>query len=312
MSAGVDTVSIAFRPRPEWFDHAMEQPHQPSGRGIVFDQRGPGESRLGLHFTGACWAEGRLGAMLDNDHRSWNLRPASDVALAERVAREALSDLADDWLDCSGEVRRYDLAHEFEFSEPSDGFAFLRTLAGMCPPRRVLDTYTGSDGQPQTVYVRQARSGIVTERCYDKGRESSSHAPGLRIRYEAQRRPKKTERMTPLAFSRVDLSPDFGRSIRPYMEGGETVIAAGTEATIEHLVGAAARGEISMAKCERMIGTVAILKRYGRAVYPDPQQQQRRLRGLRDAGVSLDRELPPDRVVPVGELLRQSMEAFSA
>jgi len=308
---GVDTVSIAFRPRPEWFDHALEQPHQPSGRGIVFDQRGPGDVRLGAH-SGVCWVEGRLGALLDNDHRSWSLRPARDVAVAERICREALSDLADDWLDCPGEVRRYDLAHEFEFEEPSEGFAFMRTLAGMCPPRRVLDTYCGADGQPQTVYVRQARSGIVTERCYDKGRESSSHAPGLRIRYEAQRRPKKPERMTPRAFSRVDLSPDFGRSIRPYMEGGETVIAAGTDATIEHLAGAAARGEISMAKAERMVGSVMFLKAYGRALYPDVQQQQRRLRGLREAGVALDRELPADRVVPVGQLLRKSMEAFSA
>jgi hypothetical protein len=229
--------------------------------------------------------------MLSGNDRCWDLRPAGDVANVER---------------------RYDLAHEFEFSEPSEGFAFLRTLAGMCPPRRVLDTYTGADGQPQTVYVRQPRSGIVTERCYDKGRESSSHAPGLRIRYEAQRRPKKPERMTPLAFSRVDLSPDFGRSIRPYMEGGESVIAAGTEASIEHLVGAAARGEISIAKAERMIGTVAILKQYGRAVYGDDRKSRRRLQGLREAGVALDRELPADRVVPVGQLLRESMEAFRA
>jgi hypothetical protein len=96
------------------------------------------------------------------------------------------------------------------------------------------------------------------------------------------------------------------------MEGGESVIAAGTEATIEHLAGAAARGELSMAKAERMVGSVMFLKAYGRALYPDVQQQQRRLRGLRDAGVALDRELPADRVVPVGQLLRESMEAFGA
>lgn len=309
--SGVDTLSIAFRPSPRFVDRALKQPHRPSGRGVVFDQLAPGHTRMGSFHNVVYW-EGRADALLRASKVSWGLRPASDVVAAEEAARRALSDLAGVELDAPAEVRRFDLAHEFEFEDSSEGFAFMRTMAGMCPPRRVLDTWSGQDGQPQTVYVRHPRSRVVTERVYDKGLESSSHAPGLRVRYEAQRRPPKAQRMTPAALARADLSSEYGRSLRPYLEGGESVIAAGTEATIEHLVGAAARGDLTMAKAERMIGTVTVLRLYGRAVYPDAQQQQRRLRGLREAGVALDRELPADRVVPVGKLLAGSLEAFRA
>jgi hypothetical protein len=33
----------------------------------------------------------------------------------------------------------------------------------MCPPRRKIDVWKGQDGQPQTVYVCQQKSGIATE-----------------------------------------------------------------------------------------------------------------------------------------------------
>ena len=279
----------------------------------MFLQPGPGKTKLGAH-GGLFWWEGRLDALLTDSESGWNLRPARDLPEAERVAAAALSELAGERMGCeeAGEVRRFDMAYEFGFEDAGDGLAFLRTAAGMCPARRKVDTWCGSDGQPQTVYWRRERSGAVTERLYDKGLESGSHGPGVRLRYEAQRRPVKSQRMRPAVLAGSDLGAEYGSSINAYMEGGEAVIAAGTDATIEHLVGAAARGEISMAKAERMIGTVTVLKRYGRAVYPDVQQQQRRLRGLRSAGVALDRELPADRVVPVGELLRRSVESFRA
>jgi hypothetical protein len=315
----LDTCSVAFRPTSQdWTDLLLAQPHRPAAAGgIVFLQKGPGGTKLGAHGRGLFWLEGRADAVVTDSEDGWNLRPVVDVVDVERIARHAFDELAgepaeDYELRPPAEVRRFDLAHEFHFDQGADGLAFLRTVAGMCPPRRKLDVWKGQDGQPQTVYVRQAGSAVVTERLYDKGVESKSHAPGERLRYEAQRRPPKSLRMRPDTLASVDLGAEYGRSISAYVKGSEDVIAAGPEATVEHLASQVARGELSVAKAERMIGTVALLRQYGRAIYPEVRQQQRRLRGLRDAGVALDTELPPERIVPVGQLLRDSMESFRA
>lgn len=294
----------------------MQQPHRPAAAGgVVFCETGPGKTRMGAHGRGLVWLEGRADAIVTGSDTGWDLRPVIDLVDVERIAREAFDELAGEpaeWYEPRppAEVRRFDLAHEFAFSDGRDGLAFLRTVAGMCPPRRKLDVWSGQDGQPQTVYVRQATSGVVTERLYDKGVESGSHPPGQRLRYEAQRRPPKSQRMRPEVLASHDLRAEFGRSISTYVQGSHNVIAAGPTATVEHLAGQVARGELSIAKAERMVGTVALLREYGRSIYGDERKARRRLQGLREAGVALDDELPSDRVVPVGQMLRDSMESF--
>lgn len=313
-ATGLDTCSIAYRPATEeFFDHLLRQPHVPTGGGgYLFRQPGPGGTRMGAHPSyGTAWLEGRADALLCNDRAAWELRPKSDLPTIDRVARMALSDLADYWLDVDGETRRYDLTAELSFEDGRDGLTFLRTVGGMHPPRRKTDVWSGADGQPQTVYYRQQRSGVVTERVYDKGVESGSHPAGQRIRLEAQRRPAKSHRLRPARLATADMTAEFGRSLLPYL-GAENLTAAGNDAATAHLAGMAARDEISMARAERMIGTIALLREYGRAVYPDIQQQQRRLRDLREAGIALDEQLPPTAAVPVGELLRCAVESFRA
>lgn len=313
-ATGLDTCSVAFRPdRESYFDALLQQPHVPTaGGGILFRQKAPGETRMGAFPAyGTVWWEGRLDALLSGSKGAWELRSKSDLGEVERAARMALSDLADHWLDVDGEVRRFDLTAELSFEDGRDGLALLRTVAGMHPPRRKTELWMGGDGQPQTVSYRKEKSRAVTERVYDKGVESESHAPGQRIRIEAQRRPVKSQRFRPSELSKIDLSAEFGRSLVPYL-GAENVTAAGTDAATAHLAGLAARDEITIARAERMIGTVALLREYGRAVYPDVQQQQRRLRGLREAGIALDQDLPASASVPVGQLLRDAVESFSA
>lgn len=318
-ASGLDTCSIAFRVgSQDWGDLLLTKPHKrTAGGGVVFMEPGPGKTKLGAFGRGLVWWEGRLDALLSDSQAGWNLRPASDLPVAQEVVAAAFGCLAGEPIDYAlhgvrPEVRRFDLAHEFRFDDGRDGLAFLRTVAGMCPARRKLDVVKGQDGQPQTVYIRQAKSFVVTERLYDKGVESGSHAPGERLRYEAQRRPPKSDRQTPSVLAETDLGAEYGRSITTYMEGSHDVIAAGPDATVAHLAGAVARGELSIAKAERMVGTVALLREYGRAVYGDERKARRRLQGLREAGVALDAELPPDRTVPVGQLLRRSMESFRA
>jgi hypothetical protein len=314
--SGLDTCSIAFRPQTqEWSDLALEQPHRPGpGGSLLFTEPGPGGTKLGAFGRGLFFWEGRVDALLTGSEDSWNLRPVADLPVVEWEARQAFEQLTGEPIDFGwpvrGEVRRFDLAHEFEFAEGRHGLAFLRTLGGMTPPRRKVEVIKGQDGQPQTVYVRHLRSFAVDARAYDKGVESGSHAPGERVRYEAQRRPARAKRYEAATMAELDLRGEFGRSINPYLEGGP-VIAAGSKATVVKLAQAAAAGELSIARAERMIGSVEVLREYGRAIYGDERKAQRRLKDLRDAGVALDDELPAEAVVPVGELLRDAVERFS-
>lgn len=282
----------------------------------MFCEPGPGGTKLGAHGRGVIWWEGRVDALLTDSAKAWQLRPARDVVAARNMAAAAFDVLAGEPISDyepqpHGEIRRFDLAHEFAFDDGRDGLAFLNTVAGMCPARRKLDVWKGQDGQPQTVYVRQAKSGKVTERLYDKGVESGSHPPGQRLRYEAQRRMPKADRYTPETLAALDLADVYGRSLTAYL-GDENVIAAGPNATLQQLAQAAASGELTIAKAERLIGTVQLLKEYGRSIYPCERQQRRRIADVRNAGIALDEELPSDHIVPVGQLLRDSIESFRA
>ena len=313
-ASGLDTVSIAYRPSTEtYFDALLQRPHQPTGGGgILFREKGPGDTRMGAHPAhGTVWWEGRLDALLSRDRDAWDLRPLVDLDEAQAAARTALSDLARHPLDVDGEIRRFDLTAELSFERGEHGLAVLRTVRGMCPPRRKLDVWSGADGQPETVYFRQTRSRVVTERVYDKGVESGSHPPGERIRLEAQRRPPRAHRHRPAQLATMDVTAEFGRSYLPYL-GAENVTAAGTDAATAHLVGQAAREEISIARAERMIGSVTLLREYGRAVYDNDRQARRRLQDLREAGIALDHDLPATATVPVGQLLRDAVDAFTA
>ena len=247
--------------------------------------------------------------MLSDRGDAYALRIPADVPQGARVCELALGLLAGAPVESQCEVRRFDLAHELEFENFRDGLSFLRTAAGLNPPRRMTVPYI-KGGTIQTVYYRLPKSGVVDARLYDKGVESGSHRAGERIRIEAQRRPAKSQRFAPEVLAAdVDLGAEFGRSIIPQL-ASEELVSAGTGAAFEHLVQQAASGEIGDAKAERLIGTLAIMQRYGRSYYSEPWKQRRRLADLRDAGIALDDVLPSDRIVPVGQLLRDAVESF--
>jgi hypothetical protein len=318
-ASGVDSLSLAWRPSSQrWWDLALAERTRPTGGGgRLFERRGPGDTRIvAWPAHGVVALEGRADALLTGTSEAWALRPKQDLAAAEDVGLEAIQRLAGTDAfkprHCvDAEVRRYDLTVEWMSDTPAEGLAMLGTLGAMVPAGRKTDVWRGTDGQPQTVYFRTTKRGVVTERFYDKGVESGSHAPGLRIRGEIQRRPPKARRMRAAVLAGQDLSGDFGRSLEPYAAGNESVVVAGTDGALHHLAQKAASGELGIAKAERMIGSVALLREFGRAFYPDVQQQQRRLRDLREVGVALDVELPSEAVIPVGALLREAVERFS-
>jgi hypothetical protein len=317
MSAcGVDTISLAWRPRDDHpFDALREVGYKPGPSGaMICRERGPGDERIVAYpANGLLTMEGRMGAILNGDaedHSLVSAKRAPDAERAcERTLRELLAYEPDQHTIC--EVRRYDLAREISFREGADGLAFLRTLAGIHPARTRTTLEVGVDGQVQTVYVRTPKRGEVQQRHYDKGVEAGTHPPGQRVRLESQLRPAKDKRVATTTLARLDLAPHFIRRMEPYVSNTENLVAAGSTAALDELLGRVAREELTMARAERLAGSLAILRVHGRTIYTE-QQGQRRLRALREAGIALETELPADRTVPVGELLRQAMKDFSA
>jgi hypothetical protein len=265
--------------------------------------------------SGVVRVEGRLDPLLTGCKDTFDLRPATDVSVGEPVALRMIEELAGVPLDdgrgyCTdAEIGRLDLAHEFEFEDQAQGLAFLSALAALHPAKRKTDVWSAGDGTVQTVYYRTPRAGVVRERAYDKGVESGSHAAGLRVRFEAQRRFPK--RLAPQARSRFSprwCSEQYAGSTGSYTRT-ETV-AVGRAHAEQQLLGAVNRGELGMARAERMLGTLAVLASYGRSVYAD-SSGRRRLAELRRYGVAPESVVGPDRIVPVGRLLKQSIESWS-
>jgi hypothetical protein len=262
--------------------------------------------------------EGRLSALLDRDRTSYRLCSRDDLRQADASARSQLRELLG--VAPAGDVvglGRFDLTFEHVFEDPAAGHDLLQALGSLLAPagydRRTYDR----DGQVSSVaYVTRKRSAPVA-RFYDKSLElagkgiDTGEPPGTRIRLEAQNRRRGPERLPPAIVAGRDLRHEFGRTLAPVLKGGHDVTVRGSDAIVDELLGRVARDELTLARAERLIGSVEVLRRVGRAAY-DERQGRRRLQALREAGVPLSSELPPDRIVPVGELLRQAVEEFAA
>ena len=319
----MDTVSFGYRPSSDAvFAAAKAAPHRPGPAGaIICEKRGPDGGRLiAWPAHGLVAYESRLGALLAGDEREHGLGPVSELPTGSVCARLAADEIlgADPGED-GAEVRRFDLAAEIMFRQPPEGLAFLASLRGICPPRARTTHEVDAAGVVMTAYVRTQGRGVVLSRAYDKGRESGSHPAGLRIRLESQNRPAKAARQTPETLAETNLAPIFGRTMRHYLEA-EQLVAAGPDGATAALVAKAHKGEIGIARAERLAGSIAFLKYAGRATYHDPdrsakennRRSARRLKALRDAGITLDHELDDEAQVPTSELIRGAVERFTA
>jgi hypothetical protein len=266
-------------------------------------------------FQGAIRVEGRLDPLLTGDRESWGLRPVGDLRVGEERARQVVEAIAGAPMDggaswwSDGELARVDAAHEIEFDDQADGLAFLRAVASMRPSARKADVAWGVDGQPQTVYFRTPKRFAVRERIYDKGVESGSHAAGLRVRLEAQRRFPKNRAVPRGALPASEVGRHFSEKLKAYAE--TDTLAAGPDEARRQLLAKVHSGEISMRVGARLLGDVAILGEFGRAAYPDDRMARRRMAELRKHGVAVERVAAPERIVPVGQLLRDSIESWT-
>lgn len=287
---------------------------------MIADDRAACGGRLILFPAhGVVAIESRLAPLLTGDESDHQLVAAEHLPAAAELARRALGDFVKSDLGEHVEVRRCDLAAELRFGTSAEGFAFLRDVASLSPPRAVRDVWRAADGQVMTIYARTPKRGVVIARAYDKGRESGSDPPGRRVRLEDQDWPPKSRRQRPDVVATSDLRHKFGRTMEAYVTQ-EQLTSAGPDGAVAELAARAIRGELSHARAERLIGSVALLKHGGRAVYDrdgstvveNNKRSSRRLKALRDSGVVLADDLPPAAVVPTTELLREAIARFQA
>lgn len=254
--------------------------------------------------------EGRLSAMLAGDRAVHDLSPVSRLGDAPAAAEAVLLRLtaaapAGDVAAC----RRLDLASERVFEDEGEAGAFVRAVALLAPPGRYKrEVILGADGQAETGYV-MTRTGVKLQRVYNKTREALLPGPGVRVRIEAQNRLKKRDSKTFGQLASEAVMPLAMRAWAGYVEQAEEVIVTNASGAVEQLAGRVASGSLTLRKAERMIGTLTLLDRFGRAIYAE-RQGQRRLQDLRDEGVMVDEHLAPDRIVPVGQLLREMVDQF--
>lgn len=318
---GVDTIAYGFRPGwPGFWDRLLMRPFKSVWRHGVQElsfERGPSGADLRA-YPGAgltlLKVECRLDALIEQTRDTFRLCPVHDVARGEIAARQEFEALAGVPMDGGGEycidaqLPRFDLTSEVEFDEPSDGLAFLATIAALSPSRRKAQPVRADDGRVETVVFRTPKRFVVRERVYDKGVESGSHPAGLRVRLESQNREPRSRQPPARAFGRLDHGAVFGRSFESYAH--HETVATGAAAAVADLLGRVQRGELSMTRARGMVGDLTILGAFGRGVYAD-STGRRRLAELRKNGVTPEAVLPVDRVVPVGRLLRESIDAWS-
>ena len=322
--SGVDTVSFAFRPQGrDWFDavecfRAKAHRHGAAGSLIADSRPADGGRLLAFPAHGALVVESRLAAMLAGSENDHALCALDRLPVGAEVARRVLAAHLDVDPGDHVEVRRSDLAAGLRFKAAADGIAFLRGVASMTAPRLVTTIWKAVDGVPMTVYFKTPRRGAVVARIYDKGRESGCDPPGEHVRIEVQVRPPKSQRQSPQVVATEDHRERFGRVMSSYT--GEELTVAGPDGAVAELAARAVRGELTHAKAERLIGSVALLKHGGRAVYDradgdrkvNDRRSSRRIKALRDAGISLDEALPASALIPVTGLLREAIERFAS
>jgi hypothetical protein len=312
--AGIDTVAIA------WTLHAgsdlalalgrAEGFPYPSGGKLLSERDDSGARVMWWPEYSTAKVEGRLSAMLATDSDVHTLAPTGHLQDAPAAAEGVLARLtaAAPAGETAG-VRRLDLASERVFEDEREANAFIRAAALLTPSGRYKrDLVLGADGAIETGYV-MTRTGRKLLRVYNKTREALLPGPGVVVRVESQNRYPKSRAKTPEKILTENLSTLAVKPWAGYVQQAKEIVVANGNGAIEHLLGAAARGDIGIAKAERMIGTLAVLDRCGRSFY-ELRQGQRRLADLRSAGVVVDQELAPDRVLPVGQLLREMVSEF--
>jgi hypothetical protein len=267
-------------------------------------RRTAGGVTVGAYPDGLVTVEGRLAALLygEEDHR---LLDAADFIRAP----EAAADLLGLELDAAPVgVGRADLASELVFADARDGHEFLRALSYVDLPWLKVGTEGGKRDRLETVYHRSVRGRSVALRCYDKGVESETCAPGTWLRLERQRRWRKDREPTVDDVLARGLTEQFvGRELRAVVAGADEVTVCDPPAALDRLRDLYARGEITGDALHRL---GAFIWFGGEGLHA--RTVQRRAAELRRLGLALNPHEGGRATVAVGDYLRAFADAWAA
>ena len=300
--SGFDTVRLRFRRQEGAYYQARVAHAALHARGEL--RRTAGGITIGAYPDGLVTVEGRLAALLygEDDHR---LLGADDFGRAPQAAADLFG------LDLDAEpvgVGRADLASELRFADGREGHEFLRALSYVDLPWLKVGTEGGKRDGLETVYHRNVRGRSVALRCYDKGIESETCAPGTWLRLERQRRWRKEREPTVDDVIARGLAEEFvGRELRAVVAGDDAVTVCDPPAAADRL------RELYVQ--EAITGDA--LHRLGAFVWfgPEglhPRTAQRRAAELRRLGLALNPQEGGRTTVAVGEYLKAFAAAWAA
>ena len=217
-ASGFDTIRLRFRRQEDAYHQAKVAHAALHARGEL--RRTANGLTIGAYPDGLVTIEGRLAALLygEEDHR---LLGADDFVRAP----EAAADLFGLDLDAAPVgIGRADLASELVFTDGREGQEFLRALSYVDLPWLKVGVEGAKRDNLQTVYHRDIRGRSVKLRCYDKGVESETCAPGTWLRLERQRRWRKEREPTVNDIVARGLAEEFaGRELRAVVAGHDEV-----------------------------------------------------------------------------------------
>jgi hypothetical protein len=250
---GIDTVRYRFRSDPcGKLRFCNSGDYQEGPPGEVYRQADG--IRIGAHHDGTLYAEGRLANILygPNDH---SLPPAIALRAGALLASEKFGFPVDHRRHAA--IGRVDVATELRFDDGNDGLAFLHALSLADVPWAKVGTEGKKRDRIETVVFRSARGRTVLMRAYDKGVESQTAAPGEIIRFERQRRYRKSVELSLVRAVDLDLRSVFvGRELRSLAEVSAEVVCD-LWGAIDRLNELVLEGTIAAPKGDALAGLLA-------------------------------------------------------
>jgi len=303
--SGLDTVRFRWR-NPDGDSYyrfkAQAKNYQHGQHGEI---RVPTElGQVGMYPDGLVFMESRVSALVDGSRDSHRLGEVHELHSAERVARDvAFKAGAHPGFD-DARLGRLDFASELTFRHGEAGQAFLHALSNAdipwCKSRtdgvkgRGIETVSFHGVQGKTVYLR----------AYDKGVESDTAAPGIRIRVERQKRWRKVREPFMHEVSGADLHSWYVGREFARLQDLPTAYVVDVAGAIDVLWESCESPE----QMERMVAYVVA----GRIIDYHPKSRLRRAAELRSLGVVIDYAQQERLEVPVGRYLQSLASAWAA
>jgi len=303
-ATGVDTVRFRWRT-----DNLVYRAFQQRSEGTIEGYRGERFTqtplgRIGAFPDGLIYLEGRAAAILSEDADEHSLAPVNDLFSAERVARRLVTDNGADVGDEPARLGRVDLAAELRFSDPAYGSAFLHSLASLDVPWCKSRTDGRKGNNIETVSFHGTQGRTILLRAYDKGVESRTAEPGVRLRMERQKRYRKEREPDVEMFSTSNVRALFlGREFAKLAE-----LPSATVCNVPESLDVLWKSSASWNQFERLAGHIVA----GSYINYPRHIRFRREAELRGLGIFIDPTQAVPLEVPVGRYLQALASAWAA